>query len=358
LRDLIGGMLLVVGMMSGAAMAQQAATPAAQAMPHAEIRLWPEGAPGSAGKTAPEVVATNGENARRVSSVNFPSIAPYLVRGAKAPTAAVIVMPGGGHQWLTMDDEGYDVAKYLSGHGVTAFVLKYRLAHEKGSTYTVEGNELDDVQRAIRLVRSRAAEWNVDPERVGVMGFSAGGELAVLASTRWHPTRDDETVTNGAPGIGGGTGGLHPTHRDGTSMDGAPGLSASESVSGYAGDAVDKMSDRPAFEVLMYPGGLTQPPAAGAARPVELKDSIAAKLSKENTPPAFMLCGADDQPAISQGTAELFLAMKRAGISAELHEYAGVGHGFGIRFSQHGGVSEWPEVLVQWMEAKGYLRGQ
>jgi acetyl esterase/lipase len=325
-----GGVLLVLGMMSGAAMAQQSGAPAAQVNPHAEVALWAKGAPGSEGKTAPEQVATNFENERRVTSVNNPSIAPYLVRGAKEPAAAVIVMPGGGHQWLTMDDEGYDVAKYLNGHGVAAFVLKYRLAHEKGSTYTVEGNELDDVQRAIRLVRSRAAEWNVDPERVGVMGFSAGGELAVLASTRWNEA-------GAAP-------------------------SATESAGGYVGDAIDRMSDRPTFEVLMYPGGLTQPPATGAATgpatTVELKQAIASKLSKENTPPAFMLCGADDQPAISQGTAELFLAMKRAGISAELHEYAGVGHGFGIRFSQRGAVSEWPEVLMQWLDTKGFLRGK
>ena len=322
------------------------------ANPHAEVALWTNGAPGSEGKTAPEQVTTNWENERRVQSVNNPTVTPYLVRGAKTPTGAVIVMPGGGHQWLTMDDEGYDVAKFLSGHGVAAFVLKYRLAHEKGSTYTVEGNELDDVQRAIRTVRARAAEWNVDPGRVGVMGFSAGGELAVLASTRWHPTHRGEAAMNGAPGSGS-----HPAQ-----MDGAHGLSASESVDGYVGDAIDKESDRPAFEVLMYPGGLTQPvaagAAAGAAHTVELKESIASKLSKENTPPAFMLCGSDDQLAISQGTAELFLAMKRAGISAELHEYAGVGHGFGIRFSQRGAVSGWPELVMEWLDSRGFLRGR
>ena len=144
--------------------------------PHAEVALWANGAPGSEGKTAAEVIsAPNADGERTVMTVNNPSIAPYVVRGARMPTAAVIVMPGGGHYMLSIDHEGYAVAQYLSGHGVAAFVLKYRLAHEKGSTYTVEGNELDDIQRAIRMVRANAAKWNVDPERVGVMGFWSAG---------------------------------------------------------------------------------------------------------------------------------------------------------------------------------------
>ena len=235
----------------------------------------------------------------------------------------MIIAPGGGHYKLTVDDEGYDVAKYLSGHGVAAFVLKYRLAHEPGSTYTVEGNELDDIQRAIRLVRARAAEWGIDPARVGVMGFSAGGELAVMAATRFH-------------------------------ADGAP-PSATEG----AGDAIDQQSDKPAFEALMYPGGLGVAPAAGAAPGTgaapQLKPEIVARLSKD-TPPAFMLCGADDQPGIAQVLPQLFLAFKKAGVSAELHEYAGVGHGFGLRLSQHGAVADWAQVFVEWMDGRGLLR--
>jgi endo-1,4-beta-xylanase len=235
----------------------------------------------------------NAEGEHTVTSINNPSITPYLVRGAKSPTAAIIIAPGGGHALLSIDHEGYDVAKWLSGHGVAAFVLKYRLAKEKGSTYTVEGDALADMQRAIRNVRANAAEYNIDPDRVGVMGFSAGGELAALASTRFT------AAGSGAPEY--------------------------------------RLSDKPAFQILMYPG-----------LPKEMK------LTKD-TPPAFLLCGAEDRENISQGLPQLYLDMKRAGISAELHVYAGVGHGFGLRFNQHGAVAEWPDVLLLWLDTKGFL---
>jgi endo-1,4-beta-xylanase len=299
--------------MSAVGMAQQAAAPAAAVNPHAAVALWANGAPGSEGKTAPEVVTPqNFEGEHAVSSINNPSISPYLVRGAKAPVAAVIIAPGGGHALLSIDHEGYDVAKYLSGHGVAAFVLKYRLAKEKGSTYTVDGDEMHDIQRAIRMVKARAAEWNVDPARVGVMGFSAGGELAVKAALGFHADSD-------------------PTHRDGAAMNGAP------------ADPIDQQSDKPAFEALMYPGGLTP--------------EIIAKVTKD-MPPGFLLCGADDRETIAQQLPLLFIAMRKAGVSAELHEYAGVGHGFGIRLSAHGAVAQWPEVFVEWMDTKGFLRGK
>jgi acetyl esterase/lipase len=180
-------------------------------------------------------------------------------------------------------------------------VLKYRLAKDKGSTYTVDGDELGDMQRAIRMVKARAAEWGVDPARVGIMGFSAGGELAVKAAEKF------------------------------------------DAANASAVDPIDRESDKPAFEVLMYPGGLTP--------------EIMAKVTKE-MPPAFLLCGADDRDDITLILPQLFMAMKKAGVSAELHEYAGVGHGFGIRLSQHGAVAEWPDVLVQWMDTKGFLRGK
>lgn len=297
---------LVAGLgLTTVSVAQQPAAPVAPAPAkmRAEVLLWPNGAPGSAGKVEAEVTTLqNADGEHAVTMIDNPSLTPYVVRGSRVPVAAVIIAPGGGHRLLSIDHEGYDVAKFLSGHGVAAFVLKYRLAHQTGSTYTIDKDEVADVQRAIRLVRARAAEWGVDPARVGIMGFSAGGELAVRAAEGYH-------------------------------ADGA-----------FSGaDDVDKQSDKPSFEVLMYPGGLSA--------------DMIAKVSKD-MPPAFMLCGADDQPAIAQQLPELFVAMRKAGVSAELHEYAGVGHGFGIRLGAHGGVAEWPDLLVQWMDSKGFLRGK
>jgi len=246
------------------------------------IFLWPEGAPGSEGKTEEESVriATGGE--RVVTGVHRPSLTMYLPTKETATGAAVVIAPGGGHRELWTDHEGHNVARWLSNHGVAGFVLKYRLAREAGSTYTVEGHALADTQRAIQVVRERATEWGVKPECVGVMGFSAGGELAALA----------------------------------------------------AGSA----SDKPAFQALIYP-----------AIPRDMK------LSKE-TPPAFLVCGETDRQNISQGLPELYLAIKRAGASAELHVYSGVGHGFGLRDTTRGAAGAWLVRFHEWLDARGYLK--
>ncbi len=259
------------------------------------VTLWPNGAPGSEGKTADEVVRVSKEGDHIVSSVHRPSLTVYLPARGVATGAAVVIAPGGGHRELWMDHEGYNVAKWLAEHGVAGFVLKYRLAREKGSTYTVEGTALADTQRAIRLVKSRAAEWGVRADRVGVMGFSAGGELAALAGTRY----DDGNRSSG--------------------------------------DALERESSKPAFMALLYP-----------AIPKEMP------LSKE-TPPAFLACGENDRLDISQGLPELYLAMKKAGVSAELHVYTGVGHGFGVRETTKGPVAAWPSRFLEWMGAKGFL---
>lgn len=263
---------------------------------HDAILLWPNGAPGSEGKTAPESTRLTADGEHVISSVHRPSITPYLPTKEKATGAAVIIAPGGGHVELWVDHEGYDVAKWLSERGVAAFVLKYRLAREKGSTYTVEGDALPDIQRAIRLVRSRATEWEIDPDRIGVMGFSAGGELAALAATHYD-----------------------------AGIAGVP-------------DAIDRESSKPAFEALIYPG-----------LPHDFKVS-------KDTPPAFLLCGEDDRPEISQGLAELYLALRRDGVSAELHVYTGVGHGFGLRARNTGAIAGWPDRFLEWMDARGLLK--
>jgi endo-1,4-beta-xylanase len=256
------------------------------------ILLWPNGAPGSEGKNSEETVRISEEGDHVVSNVHLPSITPYLPSKENSTGTAVIVAPGGGHIELWMDHEGYRVAQWLSDHGVAAFVLKYRLARAKDSTYTIEGNELPDIERAIRLVRSRAKEWQLDPERIGVMGFSAGGQLAALASTKY------------------------------------------DAGDAAAADSVERVSSRPAFQALLYPG---IPPGM--------------VLTKQ-TPAAFLVCGEEDRPDIALGLPELYVALKRAGVSAELHVYAGVGHGFGMRATNRPPVSGWLQLFLDWLTAR------
>src|SRR5579883_2682986 len=148
-----------------------------------EIPLWPNGAPGSEGHTSAEKWNPAADGFHRVTNIHNPSITVFLPPKAEASGAAVIVCPGGGHQYLVMDLEGSMVAERLNSMGIAAFVLKSRLARAPGSTYRVE-DSLADAQQALRLVRSRASEWNIKTNRVGIMGFSAGGEIAALAETR------------------------------------------------------------------------------------------------------------------------------------------------------------------------------
>src|SRR4051812_29070536 len=262
----------------------------------ASIPLWPNGAPGSEGKTGKEVGKPEGpaRGYTTLTNVHNPSITPYLP-GEKSTGAAVIVLPGGGHRNLAIGHEGYNVGEWLAGHGIAAFVVKYRLAREPGSTYQIEREALADTQRAIRLVRSRATEWNVNSDAVGVMGFSAGGELASLASIR---------------------------------MDGP--IEA-------ATDPIDRQSAKPNFQALIYPG------QSGKIQPT--KDS----------PPVFLACGNLDRPDISEGLANVYLLFKKAGVPAELHIYAKTGHGFGLQAKNRPPASEWPTQFQQWLGNMGFL---
>src|SRR5687768_16296426 len=134
-----------------------------------EIFLWPNGAPGSENKTNDLVVITNRNGERSIYQVHKPSITRFLPAKTEAPVTAVIVIPGGGHRVLAYDHEGPFVAKALADRGIAAFVLKYRLARETNSTYSITGHAVPDTQRAIRTIRTRAKEWNIDPDRIGVM---------------------------------------------------------------------------------------------------------------------------------------------------------------------------------------------
>ena len=274
----------------------------AAVLPAAEpttILLWSNGAPGSEGRTAPEKVEPpkRGQEYIKVSSIHNPSITAYLPTKDKATGAAVIICPGGGHSFLAMDIEGDNVGKWLSEHGIAGFALKYRLAREANSTYKVEVHALQDTQRAIRLVRSRAPEWGLSPNHIGVMGFSAGGQLAALAAARY-----DAGLTNAA-------------------------------------DAIDAVSSKPDFQALLYP-----------AIPRDLV------FTKEATPPAFLVCGFNDRQNISEGLPNLYLQLKKANVQTELHVYSDTGHGFGFRPTSQAPVAGWPARFAEWLDHSGFLK--
>ncbi|MEO6006010.1 MAG: alpha/beta hydrolase [Opitutus sp.] len=166
------------------------------------VRIWPGVAPGSEGKTGPERWIEGGtpDAFHRVTDIHVPTLTIYLPPKDKANGAAVIIAPGGAHRYLVVDLEGELVAKKLNESGTTAFVLRSRLARAEGSTYRAEVESLADVQQAIRVVRARAVEWGVNPARVGLMGFSAGGYLVALAANQFDAgTRPDFAVL-GYPG--------------------------------------------------------------------------------------------------------------------------------------------------------------
>ena len=257
------------------------------------ILLWPSGAPGSEGKTADEAVEVTRSGERNITQIHKPSLTPYLPVAGKASGAAIVIAPGGGHSKLCIDHEGHNLARWLAERGVAAFVLKYRLSREKDSSYTLEGHAVSDMQRAIRLVRSRAKEWNVDPQKVGALGFSAGGELAFMAA-----------------------------------------MQSPKSIPAEA-DSIDLHSGRPDFQCLIYPG----------------KSSRIAV--DKDMPQAFIVCGYGDRQDIAHGMAEVYLKFKDAGVPAELHIYAAAGHGFGVRDSTKGAVAHWPARLEEWLADKG-----
>ncbi len=260
-----------------------------------EIPLWPKGAPGSEGKTGAEKVRVNSTGDHLINNVHNPSITPYIP-AKNASGLAVIIAPGGGHQDLWMDHEGYNPARWFRDKGIAAFILKYRLARDSNSTYTIERDELADMQRAIRLVRSRAKEWNIDTAKIGVMGFSAGGEVAALSAMRFDYGNKKST------------------------------------------DVIEHASSYPNFQALIYPGGTNKFEAV------------------KNAPPVFIAGGFKDVPTIAEGMAEVYLKYKKAGVPAELHIYSGVGHGFGISEKTQGAVAHWPNRFMDWLVDIGLIK--
>jgi subtilisin family serine protease len=262
------------------------------------LPLWPNGAPGSEGQTSAEVVkdtSANGVVNRQVSNIHNPSLMVYLPPKEKATGAAVVIAPGGGHQFLSIDLEGHEVAKWFNSIGVAGIILKYRLARSPGSPYKVEEHALADGLRSIRMVRAHAQEWGIDPKRVGMLGFSAGGEVASLVETRF------------------------------------------DAGNASASDPVEKESSRPDFAILAYPGTRA--------------DNV---NIRPDTPPTFLVQAYDDRIG-SERSAEYFLLLKKAGIPAELHIYRRGGHGFGMRDKKIP-TSTWPARLADWMGDSGYLK--
>jgi endo-1,4-beta-xylanase len=242
-------------------------------------------------------VLTGKPDSMQVSSIHNPSLLVYLPPKEKATGAAMIVAPGGGHRFLSIDSEGTNVAEWLNSIGIAAFVLKYRLAHEAGSPYKVEVEALADAKRSIRMVRAHAAEWGVNPAKVGFMGFSAGGELAVLASTKYDAGKPD------------------------------------------AADPIERQSSKPDYQILIYPG----------VRPENVEFT-------KDTPPTFMLC-ADNDKGPSMAIPALYLALKKAGVPAEIHIYSSGGHGFGWRPNTEKRPNviyhTWTGILQNWMADVG-----
>ena len=251
-----------------------------------KIHLWSEGAPGSQERmNEPE------KGSRKFAkNIHHPSITAFLPDPDIATGTALIIAPGGGHKVLVVGYEGDALAEWLAEHGIAAFVLRYRLSNEPDSPYDLHEHSLADMRRAIRLVRHRAEEWTINPDRIGVGGFSAGGELAAYASM------DFDT---GEP---------------------------------KADDPIERQSSRPDFQVLVYPG----------------KSSTFS--AEEGMPPCFIAAGYDDRDDISMGMAELYLKYKQAGVPCELHLYANVGHGFGLN-SKYKAIAayKWPQRMLEWL---------
>ena len=257
------------------------------------VKLWPDGAPGSEQRRDE---AENVKDGVYFSNVHAPSLTVLRADPRHANGAAVIVAPGGGHRMLVFQNEGLLAAKHLNRAGVTAFVLKYRLARDQGSSYSIENDAAGDLRRAVRWVRAHAAEYGVDPGRIGVMGFSAGGELVSLVADNPEPAR--------------------PGRRD----------------------ALDQVSARPDFQVLVYPGPLGVP-AKNVA----------------NAPPAFLVAGSRDACCMPP-TIALYQQLVAAGVSAELHLYADTDHAFNL--GQRGerlSLQHWPDRLNDWLADGGWL---
>lgn len=272
--------------------------------------LWPNGAPGEKGDiglerdmTKPGEGLVAGRPVIRLGNVSVPTVTLYRPPEGNDTGAAVVVCPGGGYSILAMDLEGTEVCQWLNSNGVTAALLKYRVPARKGlERFTAP---LQDAQRAIGLVRFHAPEWHIDPKRIGILGFSAGGHLSAVAGTHFDK-RTYEPV-----------------------------------------DDADHASCRPDFVILIYPAYLVR----------EHGPELAPELTvTSNTPPTFIVQTEDDGVHV-ENSLFYYLALKQAKVPAEMHLFADGGHGYGLRESDKAVIS-WPKRAEEWMRGLGVLESK
>jgi len=300
-RYLLGMTVLLAACVAG---------PARAAEKPLTLPVWPTKPPNETAALPPETDLTKpeenliaGKRIIRLGNVSQPTLTVYRPAKEKDTGAAVVIAPGGGYHILALDLEGDEVAQWLNTIGVTGIVLKYRVPRRPGQGDEPPVAPLQDAQRSISLVRSKAKEWGIDPNRIGMLGFSAGGHLTA------------HTTTN------------------------------SDRRSYEAIDEVDKVSSRPDFMVLIYPAYLTTKAADALAPEIRVT---------KDTPPTFMIHASDD-PISPENSAMLYLALKRAKVPAELHIYTSGGHGYGLRRTEQP-VTSWPQRLEEWLGRQGILK--
>lgn len=290
------------------AAALPAQAPAWQPAPgHTQIPIWPNGVPGGSPANAPAEADTSnaksplvaGRPVIRLGHVSVPTITLYPPKPARLPAPAVVVFPGGGYQILAMDLEGTEVCDWLNSVGIACVLLKYRVPNT--GPYPKSAAALQDAQRAVGLVRQHAAEWGIDPKRIGVLGFSAGAHLAAALSTHFDKRLYD-TV-----------------------------------------DAADQLSCRPDFAVVVYPGYLALAEQGMKTNP-EINPTA-------QTPPTFIV-QAEDDPVHVENATNYFLQLKQAKVPAELHIYSEGGHGYGLRRTKLP-ITAWPQLVETWLRTIG-----
>lgn len=265
------------------------------------IRLWEGDAPNANGKEA----------------IDIPTITPFIVPKEKATGAGIVVLPGGGYRNLSDVKEGSAVAEYLNSIGISAFVLKYRLGPKYG-----QPNQLLDASRAMRMVRSRPAEWGIDPNRIGILGFSAGGHLASTMATHFDSGNSNAT------------------------------------------EELEKVSSRPDLQILIYPvitmGEFTHKGSKQNLLGENPSEELIQKYSNElqitkDTPPAFIVHGLDDKTVPIENSLQYVQALRKNGVPFEFHLYEHGPHGFGL-----GGndpiLSTWKDRLTAWLVMRNFVR--